>query len=455
MNRTLAEFALLAGGRLMGDDCAFAAVVSDSRTIERGELFVALSGPNFDGHDFVEAAAERGAVGAVVARRLDIEIPQVVVDDPLAALQRAAARWRAAFDIPVVGVAGSNGKTTTKELIAAILGERGPCLATKGNLNNHIGVPLTLMRLAADHRTAVIEMGANVRGDIAGLMPWVRPTVGVVTNAGAEHLEGFIDIEGVAAGEGETFEGLSATATAVINADDDYAAYWRGVVATPNVLTFGTDPAADFRADNLVASVANGAFRQDFTLLSPAGETQVTLHLGGSHNVMNALCAAAAAYAAGATLEQIRVGLGNARAVKGRLQLKQAFGGAMLIDDSYNANPSSVEAGFALLATLPGEKWLVLGDMGELGEGTTEFHVEAGQRARNAGVTRLFAIGKLTVSAVAAFGDGAEWFTTAEDLSNHVRPLLRQGLTVLIKGSRVNRLERVVEALAAPSAATK
>ena len=455
MNRTLSEFARLAAGTLVGADRGFGAVVSDSRTIAVGELFVALSGPNFDGHDFVAAAAARGAAGAVVARRIEVDLPQVVVDAPLAALQRAAALWRAGFHIPVVGVAGSNGKTTTKELVAAILGERGPCLATKGNLNNHIGVPLTLMRLAPDHQTAVIEMGANVRGDIASLMPWVRPTVALVTNAGAEHLEGFIDLDGVAAGEGETYEGLSGDATAIINADDPYAAYWRSRAATTHVVTFGLLAGSDFRAVDVRASASADGFRQDFALTCPAGEIDVTLHLGGAHNVMNALGAAAAAFAAGATLEQIRAGLGRATPVKGRLQLKQGHAGALLIDDSYNANPSSVEAGFALLKTLAGDKWLVLGDMGELGEDTVEFHIEAGLRAREAGITRLFAIGKLTVSSVTAFGNGAAWFASAEDLSAHVRPLLRPDLTVLIKGSRVNRLERVVEALAVqPGAAS-
>ena len=449
MNRTLSVFAKFAHGQLAGADHAFGAVSSDSRTLAGGDLFVALSGPNFDGHDYVAAAAARGAVGAVVARRLPVDVAQIIVDDPLGALQRAAACWRAGHDIPVVGVAGSNGKTTTKELVASILAERGPCLATKGNLNNHIGVPLTLMRLAPEHRAAVIEIGANVRGDVASLVPWVSPTVGLVTNAGAEHLEGFIDLDGVAAGEGELFEGLPVGAVAIINADDPYASYWRGLAAGARVYTFGMDPSADFHASDVRSSLDADGFRQDFTLVGPSGSADVVLHLGGAHNVMNALCAAAAAFGAGATLEQIRAGLATVRPVKGRLQLKAGTGGAQLIDDSYNANPSSLEAGLGLLSTLPGDKWLVLGDMGELGEGSTEFHVDAGRRARAAGVTRLFAIGSLTGHAVAAFGVGAEWFASAEELCAGVRPLLHPGVTVFIKGSRLNRLERVVDVLQA------
>lgn len=449
MTRMLATFAALCGGTLVGADGAFGAVSSDSRTIAAGELFVALSGPNFDGHSFVPAAAERGAAGALVSRRVPGSLAQILVPDTLAALQRAAAAWRSLVSIPVIGVAGSNGKTTTKELIAAILGETGPCLATRGNLNNHIGVPLTLMRLSAEHRAAVVEMGANVRGDIAQLMPWVRPTIGLVTNAGAEHLEGFIDLDGVAAGEGETYEYLEPGAVAVINADDAYAPYWRERAAHARIVTFGLDAAAQYTARNLSTATTAAGFVQRFALVTPAGETPVDLHLGGTHNVRNALCAAAAAAAAGATLEAISAGLAKARPVKGRLQMKAAAGGAVLIDDSYNANPSSLEAGYALLGTLEGERWLVLGDMGELGPGSVDFHVEAGRAARRAGISRLYAIGGLTSHAVESFGAGGRWYADADSLSAAIRPELHAGVTVLVKGSRVNRLERVVDALAA------
>ena len=447
MNPTLAEFARLAGGFLVGQDRPFAGVSSDSRTIGAGELFVSLSGPNFDGHDYAAAAVAKGAAGAVVGRRLDIDTAQILVDDPLAALQRAAAGWRAGHALPVVGVGGSNGKTTTKEMIASILSVRGSCLATRGNLNNHIGVPLTLLRIRPEHTAAVVEMGANARGDIAELVRWVMPGVGIVTNAGAEHLEGFGDLDGVAAGEGELYAGLGSNAVAVVNADDPYAAYWRTLAGGRQVVTFGLHADADFRATEVEASASDGEFRQDLLLSSPLGQCRVALKLGGGHNVINALGAAAAAYAAGAGLEEIREGLARVRPVKGRLELKAAAGGARLIDDSYNANPSSLEAALSLLSSLSGHKWLVLGDMGELGGSEVQFHADAGVSSREAGVSRLFALGALTRHAVDSFGDGAEWFDSPTALVEALRPHLASGVTILVKGSRLNRLERVVDAL--------
>jgi UDP-N-acetylmuramoyl-tripeptide--D-alanyl-D-alanine ligase len=449
VKRSLAHFEAAMRGALHGADAAFTGVSTDSRTLRAGELFVALEGPNFDGHGFVAAAAERGAAGAIVSRRVDAALPQIVVADTLKALQQAARVWRDQFAIPVVAVAGSNGKTTTKELIAQILQGQGPCHATKGNLNNHIGVPLTLLALDAVHATAVIEVGANHPGEVAALMPLVRPTVGLVTNAGAEHLEGFGDLDGVARAEGETFAGLEPGATAVINGDDAYAPLWREMNRAARALTFGTGASLDFRAEDLHARIVDGRFVQDFALVSPAGRTTVRLGLAGRHNVLNALGAAAAATAAGATPEQVAIGLGRAQAVKGRLQLKAAANGAWLIDDSYNANPSSFEAGVDVLAELDGERWLVLGDMGELGAHARDAHVNAGRYARATGVARLYAVGQLTPLAVEAFGGGAEWFPDAQALAAHVRPRLAPGVTVLVKGSRSNRLERVVDALVA------
>lgn len=450
MKRTLACFADIAQGVLHGADRSFGEVASDTRKLSGGELFVALSGPNFDGHDFVAAAAGCGAVGAVVSRASPAVVSQIIVDDPLRALQRAAARWRAGHVLAVVGVAGSNGKTTTKEMVAGILSQCGPCLSTRGNLNNHIGVPLTLMRLAPEHRTAVIEMGANARGDLRQLSPWVRPDVALVTNAGAEHLEGFIDLDGVAAGEGELFEALGPEGTAVVNADDAYAGYWSRVSSGGRLVTFGHSAQADFRAREVRARITPEGFRQEFTLLTPAGSCEVSLALGGAHNVLNALGAAAAACAAGATLAHVRAGLAVVRPVAGRLEPKRALGGAWLLDDSYNANPSSLKAACDVMAGVDGEKWLVLGDMGELGAGTVDFHTEAGDLARAAGFSRLYAIGGLARHAVASFGVGAEWFESAQALAARVAPLMRPGLSVLVKGSRVNRLERVVDALARP-----
>jgi UDP-N-acetylmuramoyl-tripeptide--D-alanyl-D-alanine ligase len=447
MKRSLAAFAQLAGGELRGSDRPYGAVSSDSRTIKAGELFVALSGPRFDGHAFLAAAAGKGAAGALVERIVEAPIAQVLVKDVLAGLQRAAAGWRALWAHPLIGVCGSNGKTTTKELIAAVLGELGPCRATRGNLNNHIGVPLSLLALEPEDLSAVIEMGTNRPGDVAALVALARPTVGLVTNAGAEHLEGFGDLDGVAAGEGELYEGLPPEAIAVVNADDAYSDFWRERAGARRVLSFGFAAGAAVSAQGLSTALGANGVVQRFTLTSPTGAVAIELALAGRHNVQNALAAAAAALAAGASLGQIRAGLARARGVRGRLQFVAGRSGARLLDDSYNANPSSLAAGLAVIAELPGERWLVLGDMGELGAAAEAAHVAAGSAARAAGVTRLFAIGALSPRAVESFGAGGEWFASADDLASRLRPLLKEGVTVLVKGSRVNRLERVVAAL--------
>jgi UDP-N-acetylmuramoyl-tripeptide--D-alanyl-D-alanine ligase len=449
MKRTLEEFARACGGRLQGADAAFADVVSDSRTLKRGQLFVALAGPRFDGNDFVAAALKAGAAGALVSRAQPAALPQIVVADTQAALERAARTWRAHFAGPLVGVAGSNGKTTAKEMTATILAQAGDCLATRGNLNNHIGVPLTLMRLTPEHRFAVIEMGANRPGEVAALVALARPSIGMITNAGAEHLEGFGSLEGVARAEGEMVTGLTAAATAVINADDEFVSLWRG--STPaRVVTFGVRHSADFSAHEVRTSVGAGGFRTRFRLEAPQGSTAIELSLGGSHNVANALAAAAAAASAGATLEHIAAGLAAVRAVPGRLQFKQSKSGAWLIDDSYNANPSSVRAAIEVLASLSGRKWLVLGDMGELGSFAAEAHAEIGEFARAQGIERLYATGPLMQRAVDSFGAGARWFGSAAELTAAVDEALRGAgpeVRLLIKGSRFNRLERVVDAL--------
>ena len=449
MKRTLEEFARVCGGRLQGADATFTDVVSDSRTLKRGQLFVALQGPNFNGQDFVGAALQAGAAGAVVGAAQPVALPQILVPDTQAALERAARSWRAHFAGPLVGVAGSNGKTTAKGMTASILAQAGECLATRGNLNNHIGVPLTLMRLTPGHRFAVIEMGANRAGEVAALVALARPSIGLITNAGAEHLEGFGTLEGVARAEGEMVAGLTPAATAVINADDEFVSLWRG--STPaRVVTFGVRQRADFTATDVRASVGAHGFRTHFRLSAPQGSAAIELSLGGAHNVANALAAAAAAAAAGATLEHIAAGLAAVRAVPGRLQFKQSASGAWLIDDSYNANPSSMRAAIEVLATLSGRKWLVLGDMGELGAFAADAHTDIGEFARAQGIERLYATGPLMQRAVESFGAGARWYGAAAELTAALHEALRGAgpeVRLLVKGSRSNRLERVVEAL--------
>jgi UDP-N-acetylmuramoyl-tripeptide--D-alanyl-D-alanine ligase len=454
VKRTLAEFARACAGRLKGADAPYTDVVSDSRTLERGQLFVALKGPRFNGNDFVGAALAAGAAGALVDAEQPLPLPQIIVPDAQSALERAGRFWRAAFRGPVIGVAGSNGKTTTKEMLAAILSRAGSCLATRGNLNNHIGVPLTLLRLEPSHRFAVIEMGTNHPGELAALVAIAQPTIGLITNAGAEHLEGFGSLEGVARAEGEMVAGLAASATAVINADDEFAPLWRSLTSARPV-TFGMRAGADYRASEVHAEVGSEGFSTRFRLNALGGAIAIRLGVGGAHNVVNALAAAAAAGSAGATLKHIAAGLAAARAVPGRLEFRRAASGAWLIDDSYNANPSSVRAAIEVLASLSGRKWLVLGDMAELGEYAPAAHTDIGEFARAHGLERLYATGPLSARAVERFGAGAQWFADTAALSTALAAALGEAgaeVRLLIKGSRMNRLERVVEALAAERA---
>ncbi|HTL19979.1 MAG TPA: UDP-N-acetylmuramoyl-tripeptide--D-alanyl-D-alanine ligase [Steroidobacteraceae bacterium] len=456
LTRSLSGFARACGGRLTGADGPYSDVVSDSRTLQSGQLFVALKGPNFNGRDFLAAALAAGAAGAVVDAAQPLALPQIVTDDTQAALTRAARSWRAHFSGPLIGVAGSNGKTTVKEMTARVLSEAGATLATRGNLNNHVGVPLTLLRLSDEHRFAVIEIGANHAGEVAALVAVARPTIGLITNAGAEHLEGFGSLEGVARAEGEMVAGLAPTGTAVINADDEFAALWRGLTRA-RVVTFGMRADADYRASAVATELEASGFRTRFRLESPLGSTAIELALGGAHNIANALAAAAAAVSAGATLAQVAAGLAAMRAVPGRLQVKRAVSGAWLIDDSYNANPSSMRAAIEVLASTAGRRWLALGDMAELGEFAAEAHAEIGEFARAAGIERLYATGELMQRAVASFGAGARWFADTADLTRALRAALASAgpeVRLLLKGSRFNRLERVADALTGAAGST-
>jgi UDP-N-acetylmuramoyl-tripeptide--D-alanyl-D-alanine ligase len=446
----LSELVRYGQGRLVGADRAFSSVSTDTRTIKQGALFVALAGPSFDGHDFVMTAAQNGAAAALVSRPLPVDLPQVVVGDPLGALSEFARAWRRQFKIPVVGVTGSNGKTTTKELIGSILSQLGPTLVTRGNLNNHIGVPLTLLELTKEHRYAVIEMGANHIGEIAHLASLAEPTVGIVTNAGAAHLEGFGSLDGVAAGKGEMFQALPVEGVAVINGDDKYAAQWRDMSAADRILTFGFEQQCDFMAHKVREVSGAAGFRIDFDLVTPDGTLAATIPLAGLHNLRNALGAAAAACAAGTPVEQIVSGLAAMKTVAGRLELKPAINGAFLVDDSYNANPSSLKAGLdAMRGSFSGKRWLVLGEMKELGDASDELHAEVGRYARQAGIERLLAIGEGSRFSVEAFGRGGQWFADIDALIRDAKASLTPGVAVLIKGSRANRLERVSAALSA------
>jgi UDP-N-acetylmuramoyl-tripeptide--D-alanyl-D-alanine ligase len=446
MMRTLSELARACNGELKGADAAFAGVVIDSRKLNRGDLFVALAGEHTDGHEFLGAAEAAGAAGALISQERDAALPLVRVSNVEQALTAAAHHWRSSYHGPLIGVAGSNGKTTVKEMLASILAQQGECLATRGNLNNHLGVPLTLLGLKGSERTAVIEIGANRAGEVASLMKIAQPTVGLITNAGAEHLEGFGSLEGVARAEGEMVAGLDAAALAVINADDPFAPLWRSLTKA-RVVTFGLSPQADVRAVGVRMEVSERGFATHFRLHASGGTTPIQLALAGTHNVRNALAAAAAALGAGATLEQVARGLTAMRAVNGRLKFLQGQSGAWIVDDSYNANPSSVQAAIEVLAGLSGRRWLVFGDMAELGVSGPESHREIGRLARARGIERLYTFGSLAALAADAFGAGAERYMDMQVLIGALAPALKPDVRLLIKGSRCNRLERVVSAV--------
>ncbi len=446
MIATLAQAAAAMQGVLHGEDRAFRGISTDTRTIREGELFFALQGPNFDGRDYVAAALGRGAAGAVVAGRTRDDIAQIKVDDARAALGRFGAAWRNQHDVTVIGVTGSNGKTTVKELVAACLARKAPTLATHGNLNNEIGLPLMLARIEAAHRYAVLEMGANHAGEIGYLTSLASPDVAVITNAGAAHLEGFGSIRGVSRAKGEILQDEKRPAAAILNADDRYFDYWSSLVSDVRRVSFGLGEQADVRATD-IAPRGTGS---DFTLHVGGGTGRVSLPLAGIHNVRNACAAAAVALALGMGLDDIRQGLESVSPVGGRLQPLRGVHGATLFDDSYNANPLSVVAAAQFLATLPGESWLVLGDMKELGDDAAELHREVGEAARTSGVNRLFAYGDLASNAAEGFGEHASWYASLDALVEDLCEDLSEDVNVLVKGSRSMRMERVVDALREP-----
>ena len=433
-------------GVLQGDDRPFDGVSTDTRTIREGELFFALQGPNFDGRDYVRVAREAGAAGAVVGKQVSEDVAQITVDDAKAALGRFGAAWRDQHDATVIGVTGSNGKTTLKELIAACLSRKAPTLATHGNLNNDIGMPLMLARIDATHRYAVLEMGANHAGEIAYLTALASPDVVVITNAAAAHLEGFGSVDGVARAKGEILLGEKRPRAAVLNADDRYFDLWASQVSDTRCISFGFVESADVRADNIVAAANNTTF----TLHVESDSADVVLPLVGIHNVRNACAAAAVAHALDIDIDDIRAALESVNPVAGRLQPVRGLNDATLFDDSYNANPLSVVAAAEFLAALPGESWLVLGDMKELGDDAAELHREVGEAVRASGVNRLLAYGDLAASAAEGFGEHARWFASLETLVDELSKEMRSDVTVLVKGSRSMRMERVVDALREP-----
>jgi UDP-N-acetylmuramoyl-tripeptide--D-alanyl-D-alanine ligase len=445
---TLAEAAAAVGGRVLGVDVSFDSIGKDSRSDCAGQLFVALRGGRFDAHGFVAQAREHGAAAALVDHPLDVDIPQWVVEDTRLALGRLAAAWRDLFPGKVIAVTGSNGKTTCKEMIAAVLAQTGTVRATEGNLNNDIGMPLTLLA-ARDEDSLVLEMGANHPGEIAYLTDIGRPDVAVVTNAGRAHLEGFGSVEGVARAKGEIARGLPADGTFIVPSDSAWTSLWRDLAGTRRVLTCGLDAAADVRAetDGVALVWDEGGFRTRFAARIGDESLDLQTALAGMHNVRNALVAVAVASALGTGAEAIRAGLAGLKPVAGRLNPRAAADGVRLIDDSYNANPESVRAAIDVLMGLAGRHWLVLGDLGELGPNAAQLHRGLGEASRAAGLDGIYTVGRLSASASEAFGEGGRHFTDQADLVAELRERLGPGDLVLVKGSRLAAMERVADAL--------
>lgn len=453
----------LPNARLIETDAGSASVVfrrvhTDTRTIEPGDLFVALKGEHFDANDFLMDAKTKGAVAALCQGDADVRLkaaglPGIVVPDAKLALAALATEWRARFKLPLMAVTGSNGKTTVTQMIASILRAFKPdaYLATQGNFNNDIGVPLTVLRLRSHHEVAVVELGMNHPGEIATLAAIAQPTVALVNNAQREHLEFMETVEAVALENGSVIDALAGNGVAVFPADELYSSLWAAKAGQRAILRFcATDDAAHQADVRCTESVWSGDAWQ-VSVTTPVGKLSYALHIAGLHNVKNSTAAVACALAAGVPLETIARGLAAFEPVKGRsraLLVKQGTRTITLVDDTYNANPDSVRAAIDVLAALPGPRLLVLGDMGEVGDQGPQFHAEAGQLARERGIEALFTLGELSASAAASYGTGRH-FSDIEAIQSALLAELPGIGSVLVKGSRFMKMERVVQAITA------
>ena len=433
----LSDISNMIGGMLYGDDVPVEGVSIDSRTLRDRDLFIALSGERFDGHSFAEQALAAGAAGILTARKLELAAPQIIVHDTFQALWEFARRWRDSLRLRMIALTGSNGKTTTREMLSSIF-KREEVLVTRGNLNNHIGVPLTLLNLRKQHRVGVIEIGANHTGEVRQLAQLIKPDIGLVTNAASAHLGGFGSLDAVAAAKGELFEVLAPDAIGIVNADSSYCDYWRSLLADRRVVSFGIDQPADVQ----------GKFDPGATVFTLAEKMHaLNLTVPGLHNFQNALAAVATAYSAGVDINAITKGLEDFTAIPGRMTFMPGIHGTRLIDDSYNANPESLQAALDVLRTCPEDKWLVLGDMQELGSDAFDLHTDAGRMAKAAGVQRLFTVGNLAKAAADSFGSSSRHFEDLEELIEYLVSVLVPNTVILVKGSRSARLETVIAAL--------
>jgi UDP-N-acetylmuramoyl-tripeptide--D-alanyl-D-alanine ligase len=446
---SLAELQAPLQATLIGEDQAFSAVSTDSRVVRNGELFVALSGENFNGHDYLSQVAAAGAAGAVVSEVADLSISQLQVGDTQRALGHLGAFNRQQFAAPVIAITGSSGKTTVKNMVHAVLSQKGNTLATEGNFNNEIGVPLTLLRLAPEFEYAVVEMGAAKKGDIAWLCEIGSPSVALLLNAMPAHLEGFGSVEDVASAKGEIFDGLGVDGCAVINADQPWAAQWRKRAGEARVLDFGLENPAAITATSINARGVEGV---SFTASTPEGDIAIRLVLPGRHNVANALAAIAVGLACGLGLTEIRDGLESLEAVSGRLCVQKTSSGVNVIDDCYNANPGSVRAAIDTLADCKGRRILILGVMAELGDESALLHREIGEYARAAGLEAFWGVGPELEESTRCFGEGGMFFPDRNVAVNAIDGFFAAGDTVLVKGSRSAGMEMVLQAILSASA---
>ncbi len=450
MKASMAQLAARFGWQLHGESAKFDGVATDTRALQAGQLFVALSGENFDGHDYVVAALESGAAGALVSRDVGGAGPLLQAPDTLQALGQLAALHRASFRGKLFAITGSAGKTTTKEMLAAILRQSAPVLATSGNLNNEIGVPLTLLRLTHEYRYAVVEMGAAKPGDIRYLVDIADPDISILTNARAAHLEGFGSLDQVASTKGEIFVNKPGR-LAVINLDEPYSELW--VQLAGNATVIGHSANGDLGAAVRAVEIELSATGSRFQLQADGESCSIELPLPGRHSIANAVAAAAAALAAGLGLHDVATGLAEFSGVAGRMQFRRSANGLLVIDDSYNANPDAVQSAIDVLAMQPGTKFLLLGDMAELGEDSLSYHSRAGRYAREQGIDVLLGVGPLAAHAAEAFGNGARSFADQQQLAKW---LSQQSLSAcdacLVKGSRSAHMEHVVELLLAGGA---
>lgn len=445
---SLQQVQALTGGEMSGHDAVFTAVSIDTRTLQDNELFIALKGPNFNGNSFIAAAEDKGACAAIVTEAVDTTLPTLTVQDSRIALGKMGALNRDRSSACVIALTGSQGKTSVKEMTASILAECGEVIMTRGNLNNDLGVPLSLLKIEEKHEFAVIEMGANGPGEIAYSVGLTRPQIGHITNIAGTHLEGFGSLEGVARAKSEIWQGIREGGTAVVNLDDDFASQFIAQIARQpgnrQIVTVSAkgNSDADLYAENVNL---DGTRSARFTLRSPIGKTPVSLQVAGLHNIGNALAAAAMAIAAGAQMPQVKAGLEKFTSVKGRMCILEGEREATIIDDTYNASPSSFKAAIDVLVLCDGDTIVVMGDMGELGDEAESGHREVGSYAREKGVTHFIATGDLSRLAVEAYGDEGIFLADKDGFAETIRPLLGPGVTVLVKGSRSQGMEKLVQ----------